>query len=59
MAEALSLLDLAGFGYKVITKSILFVTWAGFRYRHARFGVAGGILYFMRVVDTDKLQEMH
>lgn len=59
MAEVFGLLDLAGFGYNVITKSILFVTWAGFRYRRARFGVAGEILYFMRLVDTDKLQEMH
>lgn len=54
-----SLLALAGFSYKVITKSILFATSAGSQYRRARFGVAGDTLYFMRLVDTDRLQEMH
>jgi hypothetical protein len=53
------LLGLLEFSYKVITKSILFATSASAQYRRARFGVAGDILYFMRLVDTDALQEMH
>lgn len=57
--DLFSLLALAEFSYKVITKSILFATSTGSQYRRARFGVAGDILYFMRLVDTDRLQEMH
>jgi len=54
-----ALLALAEFSYKVVTKSILFATSAGSQYRSARFGLAGDLLYFMRLVDTDRLQEMH
>jgi hypothetical protein len=47
------------FGYDVLAKAIAFATSVGSGYRHARFGLAGNILYFTRLVDTERLQEMH
>lgn len=60
MDSVLAILSLFEISYKVITKSILFATSAGSQYRRARFGIAvGDIFYYMGLVDTDQLQEMH
>lgn len=46
--------------YKVITKSVVFAAFAGSQYRRARFGITvGDIFYYMGLVDTDQLQEIH
>ena len=45
-------------GY-IISRGFITQSHAGRSYRHARFGVFGEFMYFLNLVDTDALQELH
>ena len=64
--EALTALSVAGnivqfvdFTTKVVGRAAARTAAAGARYRRARFGIFGDVLYATAGVDTDALQELH
>ena len=44
---------------KFIGRAVARTPAAGSRYRQARFGFAGHVVYFLRVLDLDALQRVH
>jgi hypothetical protein len=64
--DPLSALSVAGniaqfvdFTTKVVGRAFAFTAAAGAKYRRARLGIFGDVLYATSCVDTDALQELH
>jgi hypothetical protein len=54
-----NIVQFVDFTIKVIGRAAALTAAAGVKYRRARFGIFGDVLYVTGGVDTDALQELH